>query len=165
MKIKLGVISFVFLTGIILGVAQPPMLYAGGETGGGTIWDPFVNQNPLKGKVAKLTGPLSIYYIPTETTPTCWNTNFHANMYYTVRLSAGFNLYTFDGTTSNICLGDFSGNPTSQGPAIMAFLETVINGIFQNAVGWNLTSVGSPGISPESLAFVADLSIEVKELK
>lgn len=174
MKTKLGVIIIVLLTGIILGAAQPAMLYAGAEVGdNSTLWDPFVNLNPLKGKVAKLTGPLSIYYFVDQNLPGCSNGQDQTIMFYTVRLSSGSNIYTYEGSATG-CLGDI-GIPGSngQGDVIMTFLGSVVSGIFPNASGWpvqqgwNLTSVGSPGMgfTNTSYAFVADLSIEVAQSK
>lgn len=172
MKTRLGVMIFVFLAGIILGATQPALLYAGAETGGGNLWDSFVGTPPFPG--TKLSGPLSISYDPDQSPPYCANGNYHATMFITVRLTPrkdhdrkvkGPQIYTFDEVKEGICLGDI-GTPGSggQGDVIMNFLGTVVvPGIFGSSKHWKLESVTKPGIAPDSLAFVANITIAVRQ--
>jgi hypothetical protein len=165
MKKRMGVVIFVFLTGMVLGTMQPAMLFAG-ETGGGNIWDSFVDPKPYPG--IWLEGPLSIYYEYVEDdpgNPSCPGDRL-TYMYYTVRLNKEVAkgqppLYTFQGTTG-ICLGDFAG----QGTVIKDFLGTVVvPGIFPNAHSWKLKSIDKAQYHDDdfSRAFVADIVIAVRK--
>jgi hypothetical protein len=157
MRKRMGVLIFVFLTGMILGAMQPAMLFAG-ETGGGNIWDQFVDPKPYPGII--LEGPLSIYYEYLLDVDPCEDGQPVANMYYTVRLSKHRQLYTFQGTTG-VCLGDM----LYQGNAIREFLGTVVvPGIFPNARHWKLKSINRGRYHDDdfSRAFVADIELAVK---
>jgi hypothetical protein len=169
MKRRMGVLIFVFLTGMILGTMQPATLFAG-ETPGGNIWDQFVDPKPYPGIM--LEGPLSIYYEylfdETGNPLLCEDQQPVANMYYTVRLSKDSDewrrkqpaLYTFQGTTG-ICLGDMLG----QGNVIKEFLGTVVRAIFPKAKSWKLKSINNAQYHDDdfSRAFVADIEIAVKK--
>jgi hypothetical protein len=171
MKTRLGVLIFVFLTGMILGVGQPAFLY-GCETPTGNAWDPFVGVSVFTLKPisfsggTKLAGPLSIYLAPDESAPLCTNGNYEGTMFYTVRLSKGSNIYWDEGETgvNEICFGNI-GTPGSggQGDVIMNFLKTVVLTIFPNAKNAQLKSVDNAGASRDSLSFVADIVISVQE--
>jgi len=165
MKKSMGVLIFLFLTGMILGTMQPAMLYAGEAAH--NPWDPFVDPKPYPG--IWLEGPLSIYYeylYDDGGSPLiCDDPSLGvvAMMYYTVRLNKEFQwkptLYTFQGTTGT-CLYDWS----SQGDAIREFLGTVVvPGIFPNFKSWKLKSINKAQYHDDdfSRAFVADIEIAV----
>jgi hypothetical protein len=158
MKMKLGVLIFVFLTGLVLVATQPALLYAGTETPSGNAWDPFVDTSPFKG--TKLSGPLSIYLEPASYSEECGN--YKGTMFYTVRLSKGSDIYTFHGKVTDICFGNI-GDPGSggQGDVIMNFLGYVVGQIFGPGKLWKLKSVDNPGTAPDSQSFVADIVIAV----
>jgi hypothetical protein len=84
-------------------------------------------------------------------------------MFYTLRLIVGKgphqDIYCFDGATPGICLGDING----QGDVIMNFLKADVLTLFPNAKDAQITSVDNAGIAQDSLAFVADITIAVKE--
>ena len=173
MRTRWGVLIFVFLMGVILGVTQPAFLYAGAETPGGNLWDAFVNTSPPSPTDIKVDGALSIYYVVTcvpqitKSKPVCYPCcpcEFGtATMFYTVRLTKEFNIYTYEGSTNGVCLGNI-GTPGSggQGDVIMNFLGTVVTNIFGAGHTWQLKSVNNPGIAPDSLAFGADITIAVQ---
>jgi hypothetical protein len=171
MKKGRGVLIIVFLTGMILGTMQPAMLFAG-ETGGGDIWDQFVDPKPYPG--IWLQGPLSIYYeylyddegnqliCDLETGDPA------ANMFYTVRLNKvvwfdfkSVQTYTFQGTMGT-CLNDWE----FQGNVIKEFLGTVVvPGIFPGGFSsWKVKSIEKAQYHDDdfSRAFVADIVIAVK---
>lgn len=170
MKKRMGVLIFVFLTGMILGTMQPTMLY-GAETPGGNVWDQFVDPKPFPG--IWLYGPLSIYYdyvyddsgnvIPCSETG-----GVAANMFITVRLNKVFDilrpnptLYTYQ-YTNGTCTDDW----ISQGNEVRNFLETVVvPGIFPNFKSWKLMSITKAQYHDDdfSRAFVADIAIAVKK--
>ncbi len=172
MKTKLRVLMVGLLAGIILGVTQPALLYAG-ETGEGNLWDPFVDTSPPSPTDIKVDGTLSIYYVVTcvpqitKSKPACYPccpcTLGTVTMSYTVRLSKEFNIYTYEGSTSGKCIGDI-GTPGSggQGDVIMNFLGTAVTNIFGSGHRWTVKSVNYPGVSGDSLAFVADIAIAVQ---
>ena len=153
MKKKLEGFFILLLTLLILGAAQPALLYAGGQTGGGNLWDPFVNTNPFNYKDAiKLPGTLTIIYNPSFLINFGQLTNFfplncagqyQATMFYSVRFNYLKNLKTFQGATG-VCLGDI-GTPGSggQGDVIMAFLGYVIPDVIDYTpfTKWNLKTV------------------------
>ena len=136
MKTRAGMIMLVFLTGMILGAAEPALLY-GAESGGGNVWDQFVDPKPYPGII--LEGPLSIYFDITDFQENCGgvqgNADYVATMYYTVRLNKvkaaykkNVQFYTFHGKYEGVCL--LTGTDT-QGGAIKDFLgNVVIPGIF-----------------------------------
>jgi hypothetical protein len=161
MKTRMFLLSLVSFSMIVFGAALPTLLHAGAETGGGTLWDPFVGSPPFGG--TKVTGPLSISYDPVDAPP-CGNDLPQANMFYTLRLIKGSEIYTFDGYTAGICLGDV-GTPGSggQGDVLMSFLDTAVKTVFPRAKSWKLKSVDDAGIARDSLAFVADVVIVVKK--
>jgi hypothetical protein len=173
MKTKLGVLIFVFLTGMVLGALQPALVYGGAETPGGTLWDPFVHVSfftltPTSfHKGTNLAGPLSIVYdVAVDQLLEC--TTGTANMFLTVRLIGGNGshrqIYWFDGETPGICLGDI-GTPGSggQGEKILQFLKNVVLAIFPNAKDAQITSVDNAGVAPDGFAFVGDITIAVKQ--
>lgn len=158
MKKRMRVLILVFLAGMILGAVQPAMLFAG-ETQHGFPWDVFVYPQPFAG--TKLSGPLSIYYLP------CGDSCF--TMYYTVRLSKGFDLYLFQGSTTVSPVNNLNDQT---GAIIIAFLgNVVVPGIFTNGNnGWALKSIENGIVHDETIgqvtisrAFAADISIAVKE--
>jgi len=170
MKKKMGVLIFVFLTGMVLGTILPAIVLAG-ETGGGNIWDAFIDSKPYPG--IWFEGPLSIYYeyVYDEygNLLTCEAGDAVANMFYTVRLNklVWFNypnvkLYTFQGTTGT-CLNDWF----SQGNAIREFLGgVVVPGIFPNGFqSWKLKSIRKAKYNDDdfSRAFVADIEISIRK--
>lgn len=173
MKKRMGVLILVFLTGLILGTMQPATVFAG-ETGGGNIWDQFVDPKPYPG--IWLAGPLSIYYEYVYDDEgnllTCETGDAVANMFYTVRLNKVLDmlrpnptLYTFQGTTGT-CLNDWA----FQGAAIKEFLGTiVVPGIFLNynpvKSSWKLMAVTKAQYHDDdfSRAFVSDIAIAVKK--
>jgi hypothetical protein len=154
MKKRMGVLIFVFLLGMILGTMQPAMLFAAEYPG--NPWDIFVYPSHYSG--TKLSGPLSVYYFPLGSS--CYN------MYYTVRLSKGHNLYLFSGSAESFCVS--KDLIQESGDIIMIFLDSAVRGIFTNPRGWQLTSIDN-GIYndeqgyPYSRAFVADIEITVKK--
>ena len=167
MKKRMRVLILVFLAGMILGTVQPALLLAGESVKNQNPWDIWVDASPFTG--TKLSGPLSIYWWPvggTCTKDSKTGTNY--NMYYTVRLSKGFDLHLFQGYTQNACItGDFTYD---SGQIIINFLGTVVvPGIFTNGYqGWVVKAiengvVHSETVYPNSTAFVADISIAVKE--
>jgi hypothetical protein len=170
MKKRMGVLIFVFFTGMILGAMQPAMLFAA-ETGGGNVWDQFIDPKPYLG--IWFEGPLSIYYEylydDEGNLLTCETGDAVSNMFYTVRLNkvVWFNfmnvqLYTFQGTTGT-CLNDW----VFQGNAIKEFLGTVVvPGIFPDGFrSWKLKSVNKAQFHDDdfSRAFVADIEIAVRK--
>jgi hypothetical protein len=167
MKTKSGVLFIVLLTSIILGAAQPARLYAG-ETPSGNLWDPFVNINPFRGGTS-IPGTLTIIYNPLSLFnffPTACS-NGQATMFYSLRLTYNKTPYTYQGATQ-VCLGDIGTPGTGgQGDVILSFLNYVMLGYFPSQVNlpitrWNLKSVNNPGISTDSLSFVADIVVAVK---
>jgi len=156
MKTRLGVLIFVFLTGMILGAMEPALLY-GAETPGGNVWDFVLDTKPFTGTV--LAGPLSIYY--EVQSGVCNDGQPLATMYYTVRLNKKRELYTFQGRASGVCLGDFE----PQGNEIRNFLETVVvPGIFPDGFNsWKFKSIGKAQFNDDNVsrAFVADIEIVV----
>jgi hypothetical protein len=166
MKRRLTVLIFSVFVGMILAATQPASLYAGSETGGGAPWEDLITSPPKK--YVSVSGPLSIYLDVTclpnpkrnkdlACYPCCPCENGTATMFYTVRLSDGTNLYTYEGSADGACLGDF----VSQGDVIMNFLGTVIPNIFGPVQAWGVKSVENVGIPGDSLAFVADITIWV----
>jgi hypothetical protein len=175
----MGVLVFIFLTGMILGGMQPAMLIAG-ETGGGNIWDQFVYDKPFQGM--RLEGTLSIYY------DYIWaagdflycgaeGDSIMATMFYTVKLKRPGDptIWVFQGSSqrtrpSGVCLSDILG----QGEEIMTFLGDIVLGniyaippIFPNGVSeWHLTAIKNALFYdrdlPLSRAFVADIVIKAK---
>ena len=180
MKTRLGMLIFVFLTGLVLGGLQPDLLYAGAETTGTTLWDPFVNVSLFTGKSiphpfhakTNLPGRLSIVYSPSPGGVPCSDdTNPLATMFYTLRLSDGWrseNASFYTSFTPGICLSvDAIGIPGSggQGDLILEFLKTVVLQIFPYARDAYVTYVKSdnnPWMAPDGLAFVIDITIVVK---
>lgn len=167
MKTKLGIVIIMFLTGIFFGAAQPAIVYAGPETGGGTLWDPFIDPHPYPG--TKLTGTLSIIYNPNLLAAMTLSDKcslngglLSATMFYSVRFSVSSQIYTFVGATEGVCLGDV-GQPGSggQGDLIKAFLGNAVNTIFPGK-GWKLKAVKQPGIDSNSFGFVADVVLAVQ---
>ena len=169
MKTRLGVLICVFFVGMILGASQPTLLYAGAETGGGNVWDQFIDPGPYP--LVRLEGPLSIYYeyLSDEfgNPLYCDTGDAVAAMYYTVRLNREFDirpnpdLYTFQGTTGT-CLNDY----VFQGSVIKDFLGTVVvPGIFPNFKSWKLKSIKKAQFHDDdfSRAFVVDIVIAVKK--
>jgi hypothetical protein len=168
MKKRTGVLIFVFLTGMVL-ATMPAMLFAG-ETGGGNIWDQFVDTKPYPG--IWLHGPLSIYYeyvyddsgnvIP------CSEAGVAANMFVTVRLEKVLDilrpnptLYTFQ-YTNGTCTDDW----ISQGIDIKYFLGTVVvPGIFPDFKSWKMMFITKAQYHDDDIsrAFVADIGIAVKK--
>jgi len=156
MKILKRVLIFVFLTGMILGVGQPALLHGGEHVG--NIWDQWVDTSPFTG--TKLAGTLSIYYdyLPAQY---CSDLSQVANMYVTVRLGKGFDLYTFQ-DMQPICIGDITG----QGNWIVnTFLNGAVQSIYHTATreSWRLKSIDNAQFhdQPDSRAFVADIQIAV----
>jgi len=169
MKTKSGVIIIMLLTGLIIGAAQPAMLYAGGETGDPTsLWAPFVNTNPLGSKGAtQLPGTLTMIYntsfLYNYLTSLC--STFQTSMLYSVRFTYNNTFYTYTGSTG-VCYGDI-GTPGSggQGDVIMAFLKWALIDIFQSQnpnFKWNLIKVNNPGIAFDGNSFVTDIIVKVK---
>jgi len=168
MKTRLGLLICVFFVGIVLGASQPTLLYAGSETGGGTVWDQFVDPKPYPG--IWLRGPLSIYYeyVYDEfgNQQYCDTGDAVANMFYIVRLNKEFvvqpTLYTFQGTTGT-CLNDW----LFQGSVIKDFLGTVVlPAIFPNGFqSWKLKSINKAQFHDDdfSRAFVATIELAVKK--
>jgi len=161
MKTRLGVLIFVLLAAMILGAAEPAVVHAGYETGGGSVWTPFLGTPPFG--ETKLTGPLSVYFYPGPPYSYCSPGIYEGIMFYTVRFIVDFQTYTFDGYTTGVCLGNI-GTPGSGGigDVLMNFLGTAVSAIFPNAKSWKLKSIDNPGTSPDSLAFVAGVTIAVQ---
>lgn len=90
MKTLKGVLIFIFLTGMILGVAGPALLY-GAETGGGNPWDSCVNCWCFDKKAhgTKISGTLSIYYAQ--------RSSGGYDTYLTLRLEDKKQLYVYRG--------------------------------------------------------------------
>jgi len=158
MKTRLGVLIFVFLTGMILGAMEPALLY-GAETPEGNVWDQFIDPKPYKGNT--LSGTLSIYC---EITGPCGDSDYTATMYYTVRLNKKKDLYTFQGKTAGVCLADIE----TQGNIIKNdFLGwVVVPGIFPDGFNsWKFKSIGKAQFNDDGLsfsrAFVTDIEIVV----
>jgi hypothetical protein len=172
MKTKLGALMILLLAGIILGVTQPALLYAG-ETGGGNLWDAFLTPDFAGTPV---NGTLSIYYTVTcipqprphpkkysaPCYPCCPCDLGTVTMSYIVRFAYN-TLYTYEGSTNGKCIGDI-GIPGSggQGDVIMNFLDSAVTNMFGGTHAWALTAVNNPGISQDSLAFMADITIAVQ---
>jgi hypothetical protein len=163
MKRMIGVLSLVFLTGMIVLPGTSALLY-GAETGGGNVWDQFLDPKPYSG--ISLVGPLSIYYEYIEDLDNSCPDDVLTYMFYTVRLNKDDNkkkmqLYTFQGTTAT-CLKDFF----SQGIAIRNFFETVvIPGIFaEGFTSWKWKSIDKAQYNYDLLntGFVADIELFVK---
>jgi len=170
MKKRMGVLIFLFLTGMILGTMQPAMLYAGEVLG--NPWDQLLDTGPYLGIWLK--GPLSIYYEfaydETGEPIICSGTgDVFAYMYYTVRLNKELDirpnpdLYTFQGTNGS-CLNNWE----EQATIIREFLGTVVvPGIFPNAQSWKwkVKSIKKAQYHDDadsnSRAFVADIEIAV----
>jgi hypothetical protein len=178
MKKTMGVLIFLFLTGMIL-ATMPAMLFAG-ESGGGNIWDQFVYNRPFQG--TKLQGPLSIYYeynfAGGDFVYCNEGQSYMVTMYYTVRLKKGSDptLWVFEGSSQRsnpcgICLTDI----LAQGAQINNFLADIVLGnlvaippIFPNGVReWHLTSIDNAQFydrfDPPSRAFIADIVIKAKQ--
>ena len=174
MKTKLRVLIVVFLTGMILGVGQPALLY-GTETPGGNVWDQFVYTKPFKGTTVQ--GALSIYYQITGCETTNCPGDCAANMFYMVKLIKQNETitYLFQGSSQashpdGICLKDILG----QGAEIMNFFGNVVSdpSLFPNGVvDWKVTAIDNGQFNDEntfpsgSRAFVADVVITVKAKK
>lgn len=170
MKWRTGGLICLLVTGLILG-AMPPATVFAGETGGGNIWDSFVDPKPYPG--IWFEGPLSIYYeyvYDLEGNPlSCDTGDAVVNMFYTVRLNRvtwfkhrDVQLYTFQGTNGT-CLNDWAW----QGNVIREFLGTVVvPGMFPNGFrSWKLKSITKAQYHDDdfSRAFVADIEIAVKK--
>jgi hypothetical protein len=159
MKKRMRVRIYVVLAGMILWIMQPFMLFAG-ETGVGNPWDTLIYPSHYTG--TRLAGPLSIYY--QRAGSSCFNMN------YTVRLSEHKNLYLFQGYQQNYFCpspGD-TGFIEGSGQIIMDFLATVVAKIFPGNKGWVLKAIDNgmyhdEEVYPYSRAFVADITITVKE--
>ncbi len=169
MRKRMGAIVFLLFTGLILGTTQPVMVSAG-ETGGGNIWDPFIDPRPYPG--IWLAGPLSIYYeyvydeggnvIPCSDTG-----GVAANMFVTVRLNKVLDMFRLNPTlytfqyTNGTCTDDW----ITQGTEIKNFLGTVVvPGIYPDFKSWKLMSVTKAQYHDDdfSRAFVSDIAIAVK---
>jgi hypothetical protein len=181
MKTRLGVLILVLLTGMILGVGQPALLY-GAETPGAynpcngalelNLWDPFVNVSffTLKCasfKGAQLAGQISLAYGGSFMTY-CSSGMYEVTMHYTVGLSVDDHsrspqLYLYTSFTPGLCQGDY-GVPGSggQGDVIMQFLKTVVLQIFPDARDAYLKSVTNPSYVQSGLGFTADITIVVR---
>jgi hypothetical protein len=178
MKTKLGILSFVFLTGLFIVATPPAHLYAGTTTTGGTAWDPFINVSFFSGNQisksagTKLAGVLSIYYNDVDTGLNCEGPGgFEVEMYVTVRLSQSAksnDTFTYDTVIPYVCSAD-TGSPGSggQGDLILNFLKSVVLNIYPNANDAYLTSVEKPGIAgtpySPAQAFVANINIAVQQ--
>ncbi len=173
MKKKLRGFFILLTVVLILGATPPAWLYAGGQTGEGNLWDPFVNTNPFNYTGAvKLTGTLTMIYNPswllnygqlTNFFPLSCNGLGQAIMFYSARFNYLETIKTYPGATG-VCLGDI-GNPGSggQGDVIMAFLGYVIPDVIgYTPLKWNLRSIKNAGISGDSMSFVADFVIMAK---
>jgi hypothetical protein len=159
MKKRMAVLFIGVMVGMILGMMQPAVIFAG-QTIQGNPWDDLVNQSPYTG--TKLSGPLSIYYQFTGISG-CYN------MYHTVRLTKGFQPYLFQGS-AQICFGDQDNVPEkSWNDVIKPFLESVVSEIFPSGYkGWVLKAIDNgmyhdESVPPFSRAFVADITIAVKQ--
>jgi hypothetical protein len=168
MKTKSGIIIIILLTGLIIGAAQPAMLYASAEGGDpSNLWDPFVNKTPFSGGT-KLQGTLTMIY----NTSFLYNylsslcSTFQTSMLYSVRFTYSNTFYTYTGSTG-VCYG-IIGTPGSggQGDVIMAFLKWALADIFQMSaqdIKWNLIKVNNPGIAFDGNSFVTDIVVKVKQ--
>jgi len=158
MKTLKQVLIFVFLMGMILGVGQPALLYA--SEGAQAVWDYWVDTSAFTG--TKLAGPLSIYYdyLPSQY---CNDNSPLANMYVTVRLSKGFDLYTFHGK-QEICMGNINGIGGQGDYIVNTFLNNAVHFLYPNATNWKLKSIDNAQFNDQtnSRAFVADIQIAVK---
>jgi hypothetical protein len=170
MKTRLGVLILVFFAGMVLVATQPALLYAGGETGGGNLWDPFVNVSfftltPTSySRGILLAARLSIAY-DTSYFSYCDNGQYRGTLFYTVS-SADHSKspWFYTSFTPGICFGDI-GTPGSggQGDVIMAFLKTVVLQIFPYARDAYLKSVSNVWIEDDSFAVAADIIIAVRK--
>ena len=177
MKKKTGVFIAVFLAGVIWGATQPGIMY-GGESGGGKLWENFVDTSSFTG--TKISGPLSIYYQFTAeecgaddpTRPGHKLFNF-ASLYLTVRLSkAGVPYRPFYASSADyegfelICYSDIDTQVTL---IKEHFLKEVVGTIFPGNKGWKVKSISNDiynftwPLQTDSGAFVADIVIAVKE--
>jgi hypothetical protein len=160
MKTLKGVLIFIFLTGMILGVAGPALLY-GAETSGGNPWDSCVNCYCFDKKAhgTKISGTLSIYYAARTGPGGGYDT------YLTLRLEDHRQLYVYRG------MGDFIVHDVLNDTGYIAcdFIGTVIPQIFPANTGWNVKSIDDAWGTYEdeqdlhSRAFVVDITIAVKE--
>jgi hypothetical protein len=160
MKTKWGVLFIVFLAGIMLGTVQPSLVFSSAQDEF-LLWDPFIDISSFSG--TKLAGTLTIVYNPNFLAGLCDNGQNVATMFYAVRFPLSKTIYTFEGAKEGICLGDI-GTPGSggQGDAVMLFLGNAVKKIFPNSSIWKLRAVSTPGISLDSLSFIADILIMVK---
>jgi len=166
MRKKMGFLFAVILMLLLLGMASPGGLQAGGQTTGGNLWDPFIDTSNFTG--TKITGTLSIIYSPgyliNYYPSICADSaQQQATMFYSARMFYNKRTYTFQGAT-NVCTGDIGIPGTGgQGDVIMAFLGyNVKNYVLPGATDCRLKSVTNPGISPDNLSFTADILIMAK---
>jgi|WetSurMetagenome_2_1015567.scaffolds.fasta_scaffold377949_1 hypothetical protein len=164
MKKELKIILVIGLVVVMFGVAQPTLLYAGGGTTGGNLWDPFVNTNPLRKPFTEIKGTLNIIFNPgylADASGACNNFLGSATMFYSVRLIYGGNLYANEGSTG-VCYGNI-GVPGSGGwgDVISTFLVSSIQSIIP-FTKWNIKTMSNPVISGDGFSFITDLTIQVK---
>jgi hypothetical protein len=155
MKKKSGVFFIVFLTGILIGAVKPAGLYAGGLVAEPEPWVRFIDTSSFTG--TQLSGTLSIVYNPNKLASDCGRNV--ATMFYTVRFHYSQKIYSSEGATEGISLGDYQG----QWNAIQPFLGRVIEKILPNSKDWKLKSVKNAIISSNNSSFVADITVMVKE--
>jgi hypothetical protein len=165
MKTLKGVLIFIFLTGMILGVAGPALLY-GAETGGGNPWDSCVNCWCFDKKAhgTKIQGTLSIYYAQRTG---CTNPPCGYDTYLTLRLEDKKQLYVYrGGGTQDFIVQDVLDET---GYIACNFIDTVIQQIFPAFQSWSVKSIDDAWGTYEnegtlhSRAFVVDMTIAVKK--
>ena len=142
-----------FLTGLIIGAAQPATLYAGGETGDGSdLWSQFIDTSGFKGTV--LNGTLSILYYPNPLADLCSTGQQQATMFYSVRFIVSKKTMASVGAAA-VCLLDIAG----QGEEIMNFLTGFVNKNILTINKCVLKAINNSRITDGSYGFVADITL------
>jgi hypothetical protein len=146
---------------ILLAVLVFPVISFAMTTGGGNPWDDLIDPSPFSG--TKLDGTLSIYLAKTgNPNSSCTGSSGpETNAYFTVRLSKGFQLYTFQIMVPRIC--EYETGPLKVN--VIDFLNQTIFDIFNANLEWKFKAISNVAYNDESgsRSIVADIQIAVKE--
>jgi hypothetical protein len=144
---------------ILLAVLVFPVISFAMTTGGGNPWDDLVDPSPFSG--TKLDGTLSIYLVANENQNSSCTGSYETDAYFTVRLSKGFQLYSFQYMVPGVCKNDIGALKVK----VIDFLNWTILDIFNANLEWRFKSISNVAYNDEagSRSVVADIKLAVKE--
>jgi hypothetical protein len=159
-EIKMKHVHFAVIL-FLLALLVCPVISFAASTGGGNPWDDLIDSSPFTG--TKLDGTVSIYLVSNggKTGANCAGSGYETDAYFTVRLSKGFQLYSFQNMVSGICKND-SGTLKLK---LIDFINLAILDIFNANLKWSCKAITNVIYNDEtgSRSVVADIQIAVKE--